>query len=80
MQTKIEKWGDNLAILIPKSFAMQSDLKLNEMVDVIVDETKIIITPVKEKKYSLEDLLKGVSKANLHEEVDTGSPVGKEIW
>jgi antitoxin MazE len=80
MQTKIEKWGNNLAILIPKSFAMETDLKQNELVEVAVDDAKIIITPMKEKKYSLEDLLKGVSKNNLHEEVDTGSPVGKEIW
>jgi len=80
MQTKIEKWGNNLAILIPESFAMETDLKQNELVDVTMDDAKIIITPMKKNEYSLEDLLKGVSKNNLHEEVDTGSPVGKEIW
>jgi antitoxin MazE len=45
-----------------------------------VHESKIVITPIGGKKYSLEELLKGVSKNNLHGEIDTGSPIGKEIW
>ena len=80
MQTKIQKWGNSLAIRIPKSFALDINLKQDELVDLSVDESKIIITPISGKKYSLEELLKGVSKNNLHSEIDTGSPIGKEIW
>ena len=80
MQTKIQKWGNSLAIRIPKSFALDINLKQDEFVDLSVDESKIIITPIGGKKYSLEELLKGVSKNNLHGEIDTGSPIGKEIW
>lgn len=80
MQTKIQKWGNSLAIRIPKSFALDINLKQDELVDLSVDESKIIITPIRGKKYSLEELLKGVSKNNLHSEVETGSPIGKEIW
>lgn len=80
MQTKIQKWGNSLAIRIPKSFALDINLKQDELVDLSVDESKIIITPIGGKKYSLEELLKGVSKNNLHGEIDTGSPIGKEIW
>ena len=80
MQTKIQKWGNSLAIRIPKSFALDINLKQDELVDLSVDENKIVITPMGGEKYSLEELLKGVSKNNLHGEIDTGSSIGKEIW
>jgi len=80
MQTKIKKWGNSLALRIPKLFALDANLKLNKLVDLSIDKHTIIITPIDEKEYSLEKLLEGISKNNLHEEFDTGAPVGKEIW
>ncbi|MDY6855449.1 MAG: hypothetical protein SWO11_12205 [Thermodesulfobacteriota bacterium] len=50
------------------------------MVDISIDKERIIITPIGEKEYSLDELLAGVSEDNLHGECDTGVPVGKEIW
>jgi antitoxin MazE len=79
MQTKIKKWGNSLALRIPKSFAINANLRQDELVDISIDKEKIIITPVGEKKYSLDDLLAGVSEDNLHDEINTGAPVGKEI-
>jgi len=80
MQTKIKKWGNSLALRIPKLFALDANLKLNKLVDLSIDKHTIIITPIDEKEYSLEKFLEGISKNNLHEEFDTGAPVGKEIW
>ncbi len=80
MQTKIKKWGNSLALRIPKSFALNANLRQDELVDISIDKEKIIITPIGEKEYSLDELLKGVSEDNLHGEFDTGVPVGKEIW
>jgi len=80
MQTKIKKWGNSLALRIPKSFALNAKLRQNELVDISIDKEKIIITPIGEKEYSLDELLEGVSADNLHGEFDTGVPVGKEIW
>ena len=80
MQTKIKKWGNSLALRIPKLIALDANLKLNKLVDLSIDKGSIIITPIGEKEYSLEKLLEGVSKNNLHGEFDTGAPVGKEIW
>lgn len=79
MQTKIKKWGNSLALRIPKSFALNAKLRQNELVDLSIDKEKIIITPIGEKEYSLDKLLEGVSESNLHGEFDTGVPVGKEI-
>jgi len=80
MQTKITKWGNSLALRIPKSFALNAKLRQNELVDISIDKEKIIITPIGEKEYSLDELLEGVSADNLHGEFDTGIPVGKEVW
>ncbi len=80
MQTKIQKWGNSLALRIPKSFAINVNLRQNEPVDLTIDKEKIIITPIRGKEYSLNDLLESVSENNLHGELDTGTPVGKEIW
>ena len=80
MQTTIKKWGNSLALRIPKLFASDANLKLNEMVDISIDQGSIIITPIGEKEYSLGELLKGISKNNLHGEFYAGAPVGKEIW
>ena len=80
MQTQIKKWGNSLALRIPKLLALDANLKLNKLVDISIDKGSIIITPISEKEYSLKKLLEGVTKNNLHEEFDTGAPVGKEIW
>ncbi len=55
-------------------------LRQNELVDISIDKEKIIITPIGEKEYSLDELLECVTESNLHGEFDTGDPVGKEIW
>jgi len=80
MKAKIQKWGNSLALRIPKSFALKAKLRQDELVDLSIDKEKIIITPIGEKEYSLDELLEGVSENNLHGEFDTGALVGKEIW
>ena len=80
MQTKIQKWGNSLALRIPKSFALNVNIKQNELVDLSIEKGKIVIMPIAQKEYSLEELLEGVSENNLHSEFDTGAPTGKEIW
>jgi antitoxin MazE len=80
MQTKIKKWGNSLALRIPKSFALNAKLRQDELVDLSIDKEKIIIAPIGEKGYLLDELLEGVSENNLHGEFDTGAPIGKEIW
>jgi antitoxin MazE len=80
MQTQIKKWGNSLALRIPKLFAIDANLKINKVVDISIDKGSIIITPIDEKEYSLKKLLEGVTENNLHKEFDTGAQVGKEIW
>ena len=80
MKSTIQKWGNSLAIRIPKSFANEIDLSQGTEIDLILFEDKIQIEPIKKKKLSLDDLLSRVTDDNIHKEIDTGVPVGKEVW
>jgi antitoxin MazE len=78
MKTKVQKWGNSLAVRIPKTFADMLNFEHNTEVEVVVENDEVIIRPV--KRYSLEQLLAEVSDENLHSEVETGTAVGNEIW
>ena len=80
MRTQIQKWGNSLALRIPKSFAAESSIGEGSVVDMSIVEGKLIIEPVSEPTYTLEELLAGITRKNIHTEVDTGSPTGKEVW
>lgn len=79
MQTTIQKWGNSLAIRIPKAFVREANVAYGTPVDLSVDDGKIVIDPHTEPDYRLDDLLKGVTKRNIHAEVDTREVIGREI-
>jgi antitoxin MazE len=78
--TTIQKWGNSLALRIPKAVARDVSLKNGSLVNLAVRDGKVIIEPARTPKYHLDDLLKGVSKKNVHRGVDTGPAVGREAW
>ncbi len=80
METNIQKWGNSLGVRLPKSIAMSQSLKAGSRVKVTETKTGISIEVVKKKHRTLDEMLKGITKENLHEEVDWGKPVGNEIW
>lgn len=81
MKVKIQKWGNSLAVRIPKSFAVQTEIEQDTTVDLSILEGNIIVKPEKRKpKLTLEELLQKVNSENLHGEIDTGAPMGKEVF
>ncbi len=80
MQATIQKWGNSLAIRIPKAFVKEANVADGTTVDLSVDDGKIVIDPHPKSAYRLDDLLKGVTKRNSHAEVVTGDAVGPEVW
>lgn len=79
-QARVQRWGNSLAVRIPKPFALEIGLEQNTLVTVSIAEGKLLLEPVVEPKYMLEQLLAGVTEDNLHREVETGSAVGNEVW
>ena len=80
MRTRVQKWGNSLALRIPKSFAAEIGLCENLAVDLSVRQGKLVVQPHCEEPLRLDDLLRGVTEENLHGEWDTGPAVGKEVW
>jgi antitoxin MazE len=80
MNATIQKWGNSLALRIPKAVARDTQLASGSVVNLTVQKGRMVVEPVRKTKYRLEDLLKGVSKKNIHPSVDTGTPVGREAW
>lgn len=80
MNTKIQKWGNSLALRIPKSYAKAVDLKEGLDVRLKLEKNKIVVEKQRRKKYSLKLLLSRVNRKNLHKETDFGVREGKEIW
>jgi antitoxin MazE len=80
MKTRVQKWGNSLALRIPKSFATEVGLQTDSSVEVSLVKGKLIIAPIVKPKLTLRALLAKVTDNNLHHEVDTGSAVGSEAW
>jgi len=80
MLTKIRKWGNSLGLRIPKFLAEEARVQEGATVDLTLEDGRLIVRPVRPPSYRLADLLSGVTKDNLHEEVATGGPVGREAW
>jgi antitoxin MazE len=80
MKTRVQKWGNSLALRIPKSFADEVGLRRETSVEVSLSDGKLIVTPTTRPKPSLKQLLARITEENLHHEIDTGSPVGIETW
>ena len=80
METKVKKWGNSLAVRIPKPLAAQVGLDQGSPIEFSLSEGSLIITPVVEPVYELEELLAEVTEGNLHNEVDLGDPMGIEAW
>ena len=80
MLTKVQKWGNSLALRIPKAFALDAQLFNNSFVKLSMLDGQIIITPVVTPVWTLEELLAGINSTNLQHEVDTGAVLGNEVW
>ena len=80
MISRIQKWGNSLAVRIPKVFADEINLVENASIRMMLKDGALVITPGDEPKWNLEELLAGVTEENIHADWETGGPTGKETW
>lgn len=80
MRVVVKKWGNSAAVRVPASVMQAAQLRLEEPVDVREEGGRIVIEPVRRKQYDLAELLKGITRENLHDEAELGRAVGKEAW
>ena len=80
MEVIVKKWGNSAAVRIPAAIMAAAHVNLDQSVEVREDQGRIVIEPIRHKQYKLDELLSGITSKNRHEPIDTGVPVGKEIW
>jgi antitoxin MazE len=79
MKTRVQKWGNSLAVRIPKPFAEGAGFEESTQIEVSLEKGGIRLAPIHLRK-SLSELLSKVTKRNLHGEIKSGPAVGREVW
>jgi antitoxin MazE len=80
MKTRVQKWGNSLALRIPKSFAAEVGLRVNAAVELSLVDGALIVQPVNPQTLTLNELLRDITDDNMPSDWDTGPAVGKEVW
>jgi antitoxin MazE len=78
MRTVVKKWGNSASVRISAAVMQAAHLELDEAVDVREESGRVVIEPVQRKEYDLTELVKRITRKNVHDEVDFGRAVGKE--
>lgn len=80
MDTQLAKWGHSLAVRIPKTAVTSAGLRQGDRLSITVEQEGVLVIRSTRRKYTLEQLVSGITKRNRHDETDWGPPTGKEIW
>jgi len=78
MEAVVKKWGNSLGIRIPNLIVRELALKDGSFVDISDKGNMIIVKPIQKNK--LSEMLSNINDQNIHKEIETGDPVGKELW
>jgi antitoxin MazE len=79
MKTRVDRWGDELAVRIPGDFARGLNLREGTELEVSLVDGGMLLRP-RRRRYTLEELVERITPENLHGETDWGPPVGRESW
>lgn len=78
MKLLIQKWGNSLALRLPKALVKELGLGSGTAVEVHLEGDAITIRRAS-IKYSLEELVSEIRESNRHGEIETGRQ-GREVW
>lgn len=78
--THIRKWGNSLAVRFPQTLLAQLNLQADGEVEISIEEGRLVLSPVKKPKYTLDELLAQIDPKSVHDEIDFGESLGKEVW
>ena len=80
MKTKVSRWGNSLALRLPKKLATSRGIVEEAEVEILEREDGLLLRPSRRRAYDLDELLAKVNRKNLHGEVPTGGARGQETW
>ena len=78
MEAVIRKWGNSPALRINATVMKIASFDIEQRVTIKATKGRIVIEPADKPDLRLEDLVAAITRANVHDEVTFGAPVGKE--
>ena len=78
MRAQVLKWGNSLAVRIPKSIAEEAELKVGDPLELEVAEHRSVHIHRVREVPSLTELVALITPENRYPEVSWGGEVGKE--
>ena len=79
METRVQRWGNSLAVRIPKPLARQLGLSEGGEVVLEIREGALEVRPLG-ARYRLADLVSEIREGTVHDEAEWGEPRGREAW
>ena len=83
IKVAFQRWGNSLALRVPKAVAEEIGASDGKTAEMSVRDGKLVIEVIKprrKRRYTLDELVAGITPENRHEELDWGPPVGNEVW
>jgi antitoxin MazE len=80
MKTLVQRWGNSLALRIPKTFAEEISVREGDEVEMNVAKGRLVVAPRPPRDYHIADLVAGIRPGNRHTEITTDAPQGRETW
>lgn len=84
MKVTFQKWGNSLALRVPKAVADQIGARDGRAAEMTVTNGKLVIEVAlpkrRKRRYALDELVAGITPDNRHDEIDWGPTVGNEVW
>ncbi len=77
MKSHVQKWGNSLALRIPKSMAADVGLHAEAAVELSLVDGRLVVEPIRPEPLTLSQLLNQVTEENIPCEWDTAAAVGK---
>lgn len=80
MRAQVKKWGNSASVRIPAAVMVAAKLSLDQDVDVREEDGRVVIEPVAAPRHTLDALLDALVPESFPDEIDSGTPVGAEVW
>ncbi len=80
MKSTVKRWGNSLAVRLPKDLAQTLELDEGSDITLEIVENGLLVKSSKPQRRDLESLLDGVTRETIHNETDWGDALGKEAW
>jgi len=79
-ETTVSKWGNSLAVRIPRGIAKQARISEGDCFALDLQRDGSIVLRSTRRRYELSELVSRITPRNRHGETGWGPPAGEESW